>query len=218
MKNISAGLYRELPMMTAWFKTVNEQLARLRMLPMVMLWPVAANDLPISTRQSTSPTPREPTISDALSTAYCHRGPSFALSLSCGKTCRQRRKLCVADWIRFLKWWLVLALVAMVVEEGPFQNPTLNSISLHCLLGTSSWRLSICSFARWSTAYAKAERQWVPQSQTSESIRPGDSCILMCTVGSHIGFVRRVSQSFHLQTALKHRWRGRVLIAFFASV
>jgi hypothetical protein len=89
--------------------------------------------------------------SDTLLIAYSQRKPSFARSLPREMTCWLRRKPGVHDWIRFFKRRLLMAWVAMVVEEGVFQNPTLNSISLHCLLGTSSWRLSICSFARWST-------------------------------------------------------------------
>jgi hypothetical protein len=45
-----------------------------------------------------------------------------------------------------------------VVEEGPFQDLTLNSISLDCLQGTSRSRLSICSFAWCSGALSTPGR------------------------------------------------------------
>jgi hypothetical protein len=63
-KKASAGLSQELPMMTASFNNVKERLARLRIRPMLMLRRSAAKDFPISTRQSTSPTPPKPMTSD----------------------------------------------------------------------------------------------------------------------------------------------------------
>jgi len=51
-------------------------------------------------------------------------------------------------FVLFFKERLVSVWEAMFVEEGSFQNPTFNRICLHCLPETSSWRLSIYSFAR----------------------------------------------------------------------
>jgi len=97
----------------------------------------------------------------------------------------------------------------MVVEEGPAQHPTLNSISIHCLPVTSSCRLKlVCSLTRLSTRYAKEEWQCIPGSMTSASIRPGDLLILKSTLGWHTGSVCKVSWSFLLLMALVYQRRS----------
>jgi len=93
--------------------------------------------------------------------------------------------------------------------EGSFENPTIRSISLHCLLGTSSWRLLISSFTRWISGYIKRERQWVPPSWTSASIQPRKWWILI-SISNGSGLPRLVR--VRVESAQLTNWQSGLWI------